>query len=132
MVRPMNEKQFLQQLKTALDKLPEAEREDILMDFEEHFSIGKEEGKTEEEIASALGSPQQIARELAAAYYLDQAEHTSSIGNVFRAAWATIGLGFFNLIIVLGPFIALVALVFSGWVAAAGFMASLPLVLIQA
>lgn len=128
----MNEKRFLQELKNGLQKLPEAEQEDILMDFEEHFSVGKAEGKTEEEIAGALGSPQQIAREMKAAYYLDQADSTSSVGNVFRAAWATIGLGFFNLIFVLGPFIALVGMVFAGWITALAFILSLPLVLIQA
>jgi uncharacterized membrane protein len=128
----MNEKQFLQELKSGLQKLPEAEQEDVLMDFEEHFSIGKEEGKTEEEIARALGSPQQIAKEMKAAYYLDQADNASSVGNIFRAVWATVGLGFFNLIIVLGPFIALVGIVLAGWIAAVGFMVSLPLVLIQA
>ncbi|WP_100010563.1 HAAS signaling domain-containing protein [Lentibacillus sediminis] len=129
----MNKRQFLHKLQAALNKLPEKEQKDILLDFEEHFQVGTgEEGKTEEEIAEALGSPQQIAKEMTAAYYLEQADQSSSAGNIFRAAWATVGLGFFNLVIVLGPFIALISVVFAGWVAAVAFMASLPLVLIEA
>ncbi|MFA1821807.1 hypothetical protein ACDX78_16770 [Virgibacillus oceani] len=128
----MNEKQFLAELKSGLHKLPESEREDIIMDFEEHFSIGKEGGKTEEEISEALGSPQQIAKEMKAAYYLEQVDHVSSAGNIFRAVWATVGLGFFNLVFVLGPFIALLGIIFAGWITAFAFITALPLVLIQA
>ena len=62
----------------------------------------------EEQIAGALGSPSQIAKEILATYHLEKVENTASAGNIMRAAWAVIGLGFFNLVIVLGPFIALV------------------------
>jgi uncharacterized membrane protein len=128
----MNKKEFTDKLKAGVQKLPEAEQEDILADFKEHFSVGKEAGKTEEEISKSLGSPQQIAKEMKAAYYLDQVEESSSVGNLFRAVWAAVGLGLFNLIFVLGPFIALVGIVFSGWISAFTFIISLPLVLIQA
>lgn len=45
----------------ALDKISEAERADILYDYEEHFMVGKENGKTEEEICLELGNPKEIA-----------------------------------------------------------------------
>ncbi|GAB3792853.1 HAAS signaling domain-containing protein [Virgibacillus kimchii] len=128
----MNEKQFTEKLRAGLQKLPETEQEDILADFQEHFSLGREAGKTEKEISKSLGSPQHIAKEMKAAYYLDQVEESSSVGNIFRAVWATVGLGFFNLVFVLGPFIALVGIVFAGWITAFAFIISLPLVLIQA
>lgn len=92
----MTKEQFLRQLESALKKLPKAEREDILQDYSEHFSIGMEEGKTEEEIASALGSPHQIAKELLATYHVEKVEATATTGNILRAIWAVIGLGFFN------------------------------------
>ncbi len=38
------------------------ERADILKDYEEHFTFGLEEGKSEEEIVASLGSPAQIAK----------------------------------------------------------------------
>lgn len=111
----MNKEQFLARLDDALKRLPSTEREDILLDFKEHFEIGQDEGKSEEEIAKGLGTPQQIAREMVAAYRLEQVVETATTGNIFRAVWAVIGLGFFNLIIVLAPFVALVAIVLSGW-----------------
>ncbi|MBS4210060.1 DUF1700 domain-containing protein [Bacillus sp. FJAT-50079] len=120
----MTKYQFLKILDSALQKLPADERADILQDFEEHYSMGMAEGKTEEELSASLGSPQQIAKDLLATRHLEKVEATATVGNVFRAVWAVIGLGFFNLVIVLGPFIALVSIVIAGWVAAAGFIVS--------
>ncbi|WP_010098394.1 HAAS signaling domain-containing protein [Ornithinibacillus scapharcae] len=111
----MNKEQFLAKLDNALKRLPSAEREDILQDFREHFEIGLGEGKNEEEIAESLGAPQQIGKEMVAAYRIEKVEETATTGNIFRAVWAVIGLGFFNLLIVLAPFVALVAFVISGW-----------------
>jgi len=64
-----------------------------------------------------------------ASYHIEKVETTATTGNVFRAVWAVIGLGFFNLVIVLGPFIALIGIIFSGWVAGISFVASPLLVL---
>jgi len=120
----MNENQFLAELEHHLESIPENERLDIIGDYKEHFSIGIEEGESEEAIAGALGSPQKIAREILAMYHLEKAESNTTVGNVFRATWAGIGVGFFNLIIVLGPFIAIVAIVFAGWVTGISFVAT--------
>ncbi|GGA78291.1 HAAS signaling domain-containing protein [Ornithinibacillus halotolerans] len=118
----MNKAQFLEKLDNSLKRLPSSEREDIIQDFYEHFEVGMSEGKSEQEIAKALGNPQQIGKEMVANYRLEQVEETATTGNVLRAVWAVIGLGFFNLVIVLGPFIALAAIVFSGWVGGLGFI----------
>lgn len=125
----MNKNQFLTELDIALKQISVDERQDILQDFEEHFAAGLGEGKTEEEITAGLGSPQQIAKEMLATYHIEKVETTATTGNVFRAVWAVIGLGFFNLVIVLGPFIALIGILFAGWVAGISFIASPLLVL---
>jgi len=125
----MNKQAFLDALNSTLQQLTADERHDILEDFEEHFAMGLEEGKTEAEIADSLGSPQQIGKELLASYHIEKVETTSSAGNMFRAVWAVIGLGFFNLVIVLGPFIGLVGILFAGWVVGIVFAASPLLVL---
>ncbi|PAE28311.1 hypothetical protein CHI07_15120 [Paenibacillus sp. 7884-2] len=127
----MNKEQFFVKLNAPLKKLPAQEREDILQDFEEHFAMGFEEGKTEEQIADSLGSPQQIAKDLVATYHVEKVEETATTGNIFRAVWALIGLGFFNLVIVLGPFIALAALIVSGWAVTVAFIGSPLLVMIN-
>lgn len=118
----MNKEQFLKQLNDSLTRLSLEERQDILQDYEEYFAIGMEQGKTDQEISASLGNPKQIAKELLATYHLGQVEQTTSAGNVMRAVWAVIGLGFFNLVIVLGPFIALVGVVLAGWASAIAFI----------
>jgi hypothetical protein len=57
----MNKKDFMRAMERALNKVPEADHRDILYDYEEHFSIGKENGKTEEQICLELGNPNEIA-----------------------------------------------------------------------
>lgn len=120
----MNKETFLKQLDSSLTKLSQDDRRDIIQDYEEYFTIGLKEGKTEEQMATALGSPSQIAKELMATYHLNKVENTASAGNIMRAVWAVIGLGFFNLVIVLGPFIALVGIVLGGWALSVGFILS--------
>lgn len=48
-----------------------------------------------------------------------------------RAVWAVIGLGFFNLVIVLGPLVALVGLLIAGWAVGGTFVASPLLVFVS-
>lgn len=64
----MTEKQFIQELEQALSRLPEDERKDILNDIREYFADGREDGKSENEIAASLGSPRKIASELVETY----------------------------------------------------------------
>ncbi|MFE3974699.1 MULTISPECIES: DUF1700 domain-containing protein [unclassified Peribacillus] len=118
----MNKEQFLKQLNESLTGLSLEEQEDILQDYEEYFAIGMEKGKTEQEISTSLGNPKQISKELLASYHLGQVQQSTSAGNVMRAVWAVIGLGFFNLVIVLGPFMALVGVVIAGWASAVAFI----------
>ena len=53
--------EFMAHLYNALKNLSPQEREDILNDYEEHFRIGLEMGKSEAEIADSLGSPEELA-----------------------------------------------------------------------
>lgn len=127
----MTKKQFLLALDNGLRKLPKEEREEILRDFEEHFTIAQMEGKSETDITSDLGSPQQIAKEAIANYHFDQATTNTTTSNFLRATWAVIGLSFFNLIIVLGPFVAVLGILLAGWITGISFIASPLLVLIN-
>ncbi|HJF32794.1 MAG TPA: DUF4097 family beta strand repeat-containing protein [Sporosarcina psychrophila] len=64
----MTENQFIGELETALKKLPAEERNDIIKDIQEYFINGREDGKSESEIATSLGSPESIANELLTSY----------------------------------------------------------------
>lgn len=127
----MNQNTFLSLLNQNLHRLSQTEQADILQDFKEHFINGLADGKTEEEISASLGSPVQIAKEMLANYHFDKAQKKASTGNVLRAVWAAIGLSFFNLIIVLGPFIGLAGVIFAAWVTGGAFVISPFLALIQ-
>lgn len=53
----MTKFEFLQQLYDHLSALPSSERDDIIADFEEHFQVGEEQGKSEDQICAELGNP---------------------------------------------------------------------------
>ncbi|MEJ8545758.1 HAAS signaling domain-containing protein [Brevibacillus borstelensis] len=104
----MTRREFMDELDGLLRDLPDKERLDILADYTEHFLIGVERGKSEQEIAESLGSPKALAREILAGYRIHQAQSNASISNMTRAVLATVSLGFFNLVFVLGPFVGLI------------------------
>jgi uncharacterized membrane protein len=120
----MNKELFISRLDGALRRLASNERNDILSDYEEHFSIGLSEGKTEEEISKSLGSPIQIAKEILADYHLEKVEATSSSSDFLRATWAVIGLGALNFFIVLGPLVGLIGMLVAGWTVGITFLFS--------
>ena len=57
----MNKEQFLEKMEQQLLRLPKADRDDILSDFEAHFELGRENGQTEEEVSEHLGDPAELA-----------------------------------------------------------------------
>lgn len=60
----MHKQLFMLQLKMGLLSLPEAERNEILAEYDAHFEFSKQQGRTEEEIARELGDPEELAAEL--------------------------------------------------------------------
>lgn len=120
----MNKNEFLKELASLLSDLPSDERQEILFDYEEHFSIGLEEGKTEEEIIENLGNPSSIAKQYRANHIVNQAAANPSPSNILRAVFATIVLGFFNLVFILGPFIGIVGVLIGLFGASIGITVS--------
>lgn len=59
----MRKSEYLDLLRFYLQKFPKEVIDDIIQDYEEHFAIGIDHGKTEEEIAEELGSPRIVAEE---------------------------------------------------------------------
>jgi uncharacterized membrane protein len=106
-----NESEYIRILKNRLNgTLPKEDLDDILSDYTEHFRIGKAEGRSEEELCRSLGSPEDVAREIKATHLVKKAEFHRSCGNIFHAVIATLGLGLFNLVFVLAPFLILICM----------------------
>ncbi|MGE0173797.1 MAG: DUF1700 domain-containing protein [Oligoflexales bacterium] len=115
----MKKKDFLIILESKLAKLPTSERADILSDYEEHFTIGLESGKTEDEIAHTLGDPKRIGATYMTEVYARRMKEAktpiSLFSNSIYLLFAFLGLGFFNLVFVVGPYFAAVATLLSLW-----------------
>lgn len=58
----MTREEYLATLKRELKMLGETEVKEICGDFEEHFSVGLSQGKTEHEISAELGNPVTVAQ----------------------------------------------------------------------
>jgi uncharacterized membrane protein len=120
----MTEKQFNSILKKNLKGLEEEDKNEILSDYSEHFRLGKESGKSEEDISESLGDPAQIGKSSRVELLVDQADRESAAGNVFKAVMASFSLGFFNIVFVLGPYLGLAGVMIGLWAAAVSVMIS--------
>jgi uncharacterized membrane protein len=97
----MNKEDYLKKLSKLVKKLPEEDRKEILSDYEEHFRIGIEKGRTEEEISEALGYPENVAKQIKADYMVKKAEDKPSPTSIIEALVAVAGLGLFNILVMI-------------------------------
>ena len=116
----MNKNEFFYTLDKSLSNFSKEERSEIIYDYEEHFRIGEENGKTENELILELGEPKAIAKQYKATQTIELAQSEPSTRNIFSAVLAGISLGFFNLVIVLGPFMGIIGVVIGLFAAAIG------------
>jgi uncharacterized membrane protein len=114
----MNQVEFLSQLKRALGGLAEQEKTEILADYEEHFRMAREAGKSDEQISQSLGNPRVLGRSYRVDSLLEEGRAEGKVSAVVRAIFASLSLGFFNIVVVLAPFIALLAVIVSLWTVA--------------
>lgn len=56
----MKKNEFLSELSNSLGSMPDADKQDVLNDYEEHFRVGMVDGRSEEDIAQSLGNPSAI------------------------------------------------------------------------
>jgi len=107
----MNKNEFMSILKSSLSSMNETEKNDILYDYEEHFRIGMENGKSEDKIVEELGDPSAIGDSYYTSSIADKAFRKPVVKNTFKVVLAAIGLGFFNLVFVLGPYLGFVGVI---------------------
>jgi uncharacterized membrane protein len=95
----MNKEEYLKKLSKQIKKMSVDEKKDLLLDYEEHFRIGMEKGRTEEEISKALGDPKNVAKQIKADYMVQKAEDKPSPTSIIEALAAVAGLGLFNIFV---------------------------------
>ena len=116
----MNREAFLAALRANLKGLAPATVDDLLADYASHFDEGAAAGRTEEDIAVALGDPARLARELRAEAGLKRWDEERSPSAAIGAGLAILSLGAIDLLILLPVLIVVASLLLAfGCVAAA-------------
>mgnify|MGYP001807681833 CR=1 FL=1 len=101
----MTKSEFLDTLRRRLAGLPRAEIDDLVGDYATHFTDGMAAGRSEAEIAEALGDPIRLARELRAEVGLRRWETARTPANFFAVLFgftALIAVDFIFLLPLLG------------------------------
>lgn len=106
----MNRDQFLSELRAALKGLRPQETDDIITDYAAYFAEAQAAGRSEQEVASALGDPRRLARELRAEAGLKRWENRRTPGNFVGAVIALCGLAAVDLLILL-PLLCILGLI---------------------
>lgn len=122
----MNKIEFLNILEMSLRDLKDGEKEEILYDYEEHFRIGEQSGKSEDELIKELGDPNNIANQYRTS---NQQENNEVLKDkieedrpIIVPIIATCGLLLFNLIFIFGPFMGIFASIMGLFVSAIGII----------
>jgi DUF4097 and DUF4098 domain-containing protein YvlB len=76
----MNKIEYLNALKDALKSVDIKVMEEIVADYEEHFQVGLENGKSEEQICEELGSIDDLVKEINEAYHVGGQESQAHAG----------------------------------------------------
>src|SRR5215468_6085516 len=88
----MTKAEFLDTLRRRLGGLPPAEIDELVGDYASHFEEGQAAGRSEAEIAAALGDPVRLARELRAEAGFRRWEEERTPASFFAVLFGLLGL----------------------------------------
>jgi len=116
----MTRADFMGRLRRGLVGMPTAAAADIASDYETHFEDGAAAGRSEAEVAAALGDPDRLARELRAEAGAQRWHQEKNPSAAAAAVFAVLGLGAIDLLILLPIFMSVVGVLFGFFMAAIG------------
>ena len=116
----MTRAEFMSRLRRGLVGMPTAAAADIASDYETHFEDGAAAGRSEAEVATALGDPDRLARELRAEAGAQRWHQEKNPSAAAGAVFAVLGLGAIDLLILLPIFMSVVGVLFGFFMAAIG------------
>lgn len=114
----MTRAEFIARLKNGLVGLPTTTANDIVADYEIHFEDGLAAGRTEAEVAAALGDPARLARELKAEAGIQRWAQEKNPSAAAAAVFAVLGLGAIDILILLPLLMGVVGTLFGFFIAA--------------
>jgi uncharacterized membrane protein len=88
----MTRSEFLETLRRRLAGMPQAEIDDVIADYATHFADGMAAGRSEADIAAALGDPMRLARELRAEAGFRRWEAERTPANFFAVLFGFLAL----------------------------------------
>ncbi len=93
--------EFLDRLRKGLNGLPIPTLKEIMGDYETHFADAAAAGRSEEEVAAALGDPDRLARELRAEVSVKSWDASKTPSSAITAIIAILGLGALDILVLL-------------------------------
>ena len=116
----MTRAEFLIRLKRGLAGLPASAIADIVADYEAHFADAQEAGRSEAEVAAALGEPERLAREQRAEIGVKRWEEVKNPSAAAGAIFAILGLGAIDILFLLPLLMGVLGTLFAFFMAAIG------------
>jgi uncharacterized membrane protein len=118
----MTREAFMARLWDGLKGLPPQTAAEIVADYQAHFTEGEAAGRTDADIAAALGDPDRLAVELRAEAGLKRWEAERNPAAAAAAVFAVLGLGAIDLLILLPILMGVVCTLFGIAIACIGVM----------
>jgi uncharacterized membrane protein len=118
----MNRATFMNELRAGLSGLHSQDVNEILADYDSHFADGAAHGRSEDEVAQALGDPARLARELRAEAGFKRWENDRSAGNLLGVIFALIGLATLDLVFLLPLLLVVGVMIFAFGIAFLAFI----------
>ncbi len=119
----MTRTEFMSRLKKGLVGMPTSAAAEVLNDYEAHFDDGLAEGRSEAEVAEALGNPDRLARELKAEAGIRRWHQEQNPSSATAAILAVLGLGAIDILFLLPLLMSLIGVILGGYAAALGLFA---------
>jgi uncharacterized membrane protein len=116
----MTRQEFMGRLRRGLAGIPAHSIDEICSDYETHFTDGAEAGRSEAEVAAALGDPTRLAKELRAEVGLKRWETERNPSSAAAAVLAVLGLATIDVVLLLPVLLAIGGVLLGFFVAAIG------------
>jgi len=116
----MTRDEFLKRLRRGLDGLSPEAIADIMGDYETHFDAAEAEGRSDAEVAEALGDPARLARELRLEAGIKRWEEVRSPSSATNAVIAFLGLGAIDILVLLPILVPAIGVIIGLYVALVG------------
>ena len=114
----MTRQGFLQALRRGLQGLPASTIEDVVSDYEAHFAEGVSAGRSEAEVAEALGEPARLAKELRAEAGLKRWQAERNPAAAGALVLAVLGLATIDVLFLFPILVTIGSIIFAAFIVA--------------